>query len=123
MKIAFHNFWIGTEGGGLLSFNRNSHKFVRYIEANGLPSNSILNILEDNSGNLWCSTYNGLSKFNIKSASFKNYFATDGLQSNQFNYNAALKLNNGEFLFGGIKGFNKFFLIVSGSIKEFLRLC
>lgn len=105
----FHNFWIGTEGGGLLSFNRNSHKFVRYIEANGLPSNSILNILEDNSGNLWCSTYNGLSKFNIKSASFKNYFATDGLQSNQFNYNAALKLNNGEFLFGGIKGFNKFF--------------
>ncbi|SER24834.1 two-component regulator propeller domain-containing protein [Pedobacter rhizosphaerae] len=105
----FHNFWIGTEGGGLLNFNRKSYQFVRYIEDNGLPSNSILNILEDNSGNLWCSTYNGLSKLNIKSKSFKNYYATDGLQSNQFNYNAALKLSNGEFLFGGIKGFNKFY--------------
>ncbi|RZK12768.1 MAG: hybrid sensor histidine kinase/response regulator, partial [Flavobacterium sp.] len=54
-------------------------------------------------------TYNGLSKFNSQTLKFKNYFATDGLQSNQFNYNAALRLSNGELLFGGINGFNKFF--------------
>lgn len=101
--------WIGTEGGGLLLYNRTNQKFTRYIEANGLPSNSILNILEDEKGNLWCSTYNGLSKFSTKSGMFKNYYVTDGLQSNQFNYNAALKLSNGQFLFGGINGFNKFF--------------
>lgn len=101
--------WIGTEGGGLLLFNRANQKFTRYIEANGLPSNSVLNILEDEKGNLWCSTYNGLSKFDTKSGKFKNYYVTDGLQSNQFNYNAALKLSNGQFLFGGINGFNKFF--------------
>jgi len=104
-----HQIWIGTEGGGLLLFNPQNKKFKRYIESDGLPSNSILNILEDNRGNLWCSTYNGLSRFNIKSNKFKNYFATDGLQSNQFNYNAALKMNNGAFLFGGIGGFNLFF--------------
>lgn len=103
------NMWIGTEGGGLLLYNRNTQKFTRYIEADGLPSNSVLNILEDDKGNLWCSTYNGLSKFHIKSGKFKNYYATDGLQSNQFNYNAALKLSNGQLLFGGINGFNKFF--------------
>lgn len=103
------NMWIGTEGGGLLLFNRESQKFSRFIEADGLPSNSVLNILEDNKGDLWCSTYNGLSKFNTKTGKFKNYYATDGLQSNQFNYNAALKLSNGQLLFGGINGFNKFF--------------
>src|SRR5690606_24294100 len=39
---------------------------------------------------------------------FKNFYVADGLQSNQFNYNAALKLKSGEFLFGGINGFNIF---------------
>ena len=105
----YHQLWIGTEGGGLLKLDRKTNKLARYIQADGLPSNSILNILEDNKGNLWCSTYNGLSKFNSKTLKFKNYFATDGLQSNQFNYNAALRLSNGELLFGGINGFNKFY--------------
>ncbi len=105
----YNQLWIGTEGGGLLKFNRKTNKLTRFIQADGLPSNSILNILEDNKGNLWCSTYNGLSKFNSKTLKFKNYFATDGLQSNQFNYNAALRLSSGELLFGGINGFNKFY--------------
>ncbi|WP_316801088.1 two-component regulator propeller domain-containing protein [Pedobacter frigidisoli] len=104
-----NHLWVGTEGGGLLSYDKRTKQFIRYIEANGLPSNSILNILEDSTGDLWCSTYNGLSKFTPKKNQFKNYFATDGLQSNQFNYNAAFKLSTGEFLFGGINGFNKFF--------------
>lgn len=101
--------WVGTEGGGLIHFDRQTKKIRRYIQSDGLPSNSVLNMLEDNSGNLWCSTYNGLSKFNPQSKKFKNYFATDGLQSNQFNYNAAFRLSNGQLLFGGINGFNKFF--------------
>ncbi|WP_406826439.1 two-component regulator propeller domain-containing protein [Pedobacter sp. KACC 23697] len=103
-----HQIWIGTEGGGLLLFDPETKKIKRYIQRDGLPGNSILNILQDNQGNLWCSTYNGLSKFDVKQHNFKNYYATDGLQSNQFNYNAALKLTNGDLLFGGIGGFNLF---------------
>ncbi|MEO6733758.1 MAG: two-component regulator propeller domain-containing protein, partial [Ferruginibacter sp.] len=103
------NFWIGTEGGGLVLFDRKQNKIVaRYTTDEGLCSNSILNILEDEQGNLWMSTFNGISKFNIKSRSFKNYYQSDGLQSNQFNYNAALKLSTGELVFGGIKGFTFF---------------
>ncbi|WP_170827357.1 hybrid sensor histidine kinase/response regulator transcription factor [Arcticibacter eurypsychrophilus] len=103
------NLWVGTEGMGLLNFNRNTGKTVSYTENEGLPNNSILNLLEDEEGYLWLSTFNGLSKFNPVSRKFKNFFESDGLQSNQFNYNAALKLSSGEFLFGGIKGFNIFF--------------
>ncbi|MCJ8209130.1 response regulator [Mucilaginibacter sp. RS28] len=102
------NLWIGTEGGGLLLFNKVTGVYKRYTERNGLPGNSILNILTDNSGNLWCSTYNGLSRFNTATGKFKNYDASDGLQSNQFNYNAALKLKDGRLMFGGINGFNLF---------------
>lgn len=103
-----HNFWVGTEGGGLLQYDINSHQYKRYTESAGLPSNTVLNILVDNSGNLWCSTYNGLSSFNVTTKKITNYNASDGLQSNQFNYNAALKLASGKMLFGGIKGFNLF---------------
>ncbi|MFD2160806.1 two-component regulator propeller domain-containing protein [Paradesertivirga mongoliensis] len=102
-------FWVGTEGAGLLLFDRKTGKYETYTEDEGLPNNAILNILEDNAGNLWLSTFNGLSRFNPTTKRFKNFYESDGLQSNQFNYNAALKLRSGELIFGGIKGFNIFF--------------
>jgi signal transduction histidine kinase/ligand-binding sensor domain-containing protein/DNA-binding response OmpR family regulator len=103
------NFWIGTEGGGLLLFDRVKGSFVRYTTTDGLPNNTILRMLEDNKGNLWLSTYNGLCKFDPVKKICRNFSQSDGLQSNQFSFNAGLALTTGEFLFGGIKGFNIFF--------------
>ncbi|WP_245552028.1 hybrid sensor histidine kinase/response regulator transcription factor [Chitinophaga pinensis] len=100
--------WVGTEGGGLLLVDRTTGKFTRFTEANGLPSNTILRLLEDDKGFLWLSTFNGLAKFDPVQHTVRNFSRSDGLQSNQFAYNAALKLQSGEFLFGGIKGFNIF---------------
>lgn len=103
------NFWLGTESGGLILFDRKNEKVkMRFSDVNGLCNNSVLNILEDNSGNLWLSTFNGLSKFNKKRGTFHNYFESDGLSSNQFSFNAAFKLENGEMLFGGINGLTIF---------------
>ncbi|MDB5143635.1 MAG: hypothetical protein JWQ66_2348 [Mucilaginibacter sp.] len=102
------NLWIGTEYAGLLKFNPLKGDFTAFTESEGLSNNSVLNIQEDNSSNLWMSTYNGLSKFSYKNRSFSRFYMEDGLQSNQFNYNGSLKLSSGELLFGGIKGFNIF---------------
>ncbi|MFC5683054.1 hybrid sensor histidine kinase/response regulator transcription factor [Flavobacterium sp. MAHUQ-51] len=102
-------FWVATQEGGLLKFNRKNNTFHRYTTADGLPSNTILRILEDKKGNLWMSTYNGLSRFDTKSNVFQNFSKSDGLQSNQFSFNAALKLSTGELFFGGINGFNLFY--------------
>ncbi len=104
------NFWVGTEGGGLILFDRQHGKILaRWSDADGLCNNAVLNILEDAGGCLWLSTFNGLSKFNPDSKKFKNFYQSDGLQSNQFLYSAALKLRSGELVFGGINGFNLFF--------------
>jgi signal transduction histidine kinase/ligand-binding sensor domain-containing protein/CheY-like chemotaxis protein/AraC-like DNA-binding protein len=103
------NFWIGTEGGGLLLFDRATGTYKRFSTADGLPNNTILRILEDDKGNLWLSTYNGLSKFDPLKKIYRNFSQSDGLQSNQFSFNAGLVLKSGEFLFGGIKGFNIFY--------------
>jgi signal transduction histidine kinase/ligand-binding sensor domain-containing protein len=100
--------WFGTSGFGLNRFNKDKKTFERITEKDGLPNNVINGILEDNKGNLWISTNNGLSKFNPKTPSFRHYDARDGFQSNEFNNWANLKLKNGELLFGGINGFNIF---------------
>jgi signal transduction histidine kinase/ligand-binding sensor domain-containing protein/DNA-binding response OmpR family regulator len=102
-------FWVGTQEGGLLLFDRGTGRYRRYTTADGLPSNTILRILEDGHGNLWLSTYNGLSEFAVADGRFRNFSVSDGLQSTQYSFNAGLLLSSGEMLFGGIKGFNLFF--------------
>jgi ligand-binding sensor domain-containing protein len=104
------DFWVGTEGGGLILFDRKNGKIIsRYTTEQGLCNNTVLNILDDNNGNLWLSTFNGLSRFGVEKRQPKNYYYADGLQSNQFTYNAAIKLHSGEMVFGGIKGLNIFY--------------
>ena len=103
------NLWLGTQEGGLLLFDRKTNTFKRLTTDDGLPSNTILRMLEDKEGNLWMSTYNGVCRFDKKRKTFRNFSVNDGLQSNQFSFNAGSKLSTGEFLFGGINGFNIFF--------------
>ena len=103
------NLWIGTEGGGLILFDSKKGAIKkRYSDADGLCNNAVLNIKEDGNGFIWLSTFNGLSRFDPATATFKNFYQSDGLQSNQFTYNAALRLSSGEMVFGGINGFNLF---------------
>lgn len=103
------NLWLGTQEGGLLLFDRKKNTFKRLTTDDGLPSNTILRLLEDKEGNLWMSTYNGVCRFDKKRQTFRNFSVNDGLQSNQFSFNAGIELSTGEFLFGGINGFNIFF--------------
>jgi ligand-binding sensor domain-containing protein len=103
-----NNLWIGTNGGGLNMLSPDLKKFEHFTINNGLPSNAIFGILEDDDGNLWLSTTNGLSKFNPLKKTFRNYDKFDGLQSNEFTYTASCKTSEGHLLFGGIEGFNMF---------------
>lgn len=103
------NFWLGTQGNGLLRFDPKTGEAKKFTTDHGLPSNTILRMLEDKSGNLWLSTFNGLCQFDPKKEICLNFSQSDGLQSNQFSFNAGLSLRSGEFLFGGIDGFNIFY--------------
>ena len=100
--------WIGTSGGGLNKFDRQTEKFTRLKETDGLANNAISGILEDDQGNLWLSTRRGLSRFNPDTEMFRNYFAEDGLKGDEFQQGAYIKSNAGEMFFGGTDGFNRF---------------
>jgi len=102
--------WVGTREG-LDLFNTKDDSFRTLRQEDGLPDNSILNILEANDHSLWMSTPNGLSNMTTNGGAytFKNYDESDGLQGKEFNENAALKTSRGELIFGGGNGFNLFY--------------
>jgi len=99
--------WIGQTG--LYLFNERENKFTIYTKEAGLATEFIKGITEDEEGNFWISTSNGLTKFNPENKSFKKYNTADGLQGLEFEANAYLKTSSGEMFFGGINGFNSFF--------------
>lgn len=105
--------WVGTrEGVGI--FNPQTNKFTSLTQKDGLPDNTIINILEDNNGAMWLSTSNGLCRIKLSVENngykfhFENFDETDGLQGREFNVHAALKTSKGELIFGGGHGFNLF---------------
>ncbi|MCC8407790.1 response regulator [Mucilaginibacter sp. UR6-1] len=109
LEDRYKNFWLGTDNG-LILYDRAKKKIKKVFHtAQGLANDQVFAIQEDFQGNLWISTYNGLSRMQISTGIFKTYSQADGLQSNEFNFNAGLRLSSGELAFGGIKGLNIFF--------------
>ena len=108
---SYGNIWAGTYGYGLnkLVSEKNGGVFTRFTTNEGLSNNIIYTILEDLSGNLWLTTDNGLSRFNVKEKSFQNYYIADGLQNNQYYWSAAHINNIGKLYFGGMNGLNTFY--------------
>ncbi len=113
------NIWIGTGNGlNMLELPNNENpseailkgkaKFITYTEGDGLPNNVIYGILEDNDGNIWISTINGLAKIRTDVFEITRYSVNDGLQDNEFHSNAYYKDKNGQLFFGGIKGVSFF---------------
>ncbi|MVN21437.1 hybrid sensor histidine kinase/response regulator transcription factor [Mucilaginibacter arboris] len=99
--------WVGQTG--LFLFDKRSNRFNLFTEEAGLSSEFIKGITEDETGNLWISSSNGLTKLNPENKSFKKYNVADGLQELEFEAGAYMKTGNGEMYFGGINGFNKFY--------------
>lgn len=98
--------WIGSNGYGIYKYiEENEHPhFVSYTTDHGLINNNVRGILEDDSGQLWISTNNGLSCFDTALASFVNYTKEDGLPANQFYWNAHCRSQSGMLYFGSSNG-------------------
>jgi len=99
--------WVGQKGLYLLDVAHN--RFSLFTDKAGLSTEFIKGITEDEQGNLWIATSNGLTRFNPETGVFKKYNTGDGLQGLEFEANAYLKSKDGEMYFGGINGFNSFY--------------
>jgi signal transduction histidine kinase/ligand-binding sensor domain-containing protein len=103
-----HNIWIATEGGGLCKLDASRQHITRYTTQNGLPSNFVFKVVEDNSQLLWITTSKGLVKLNPTTRDMTIYTKANGLLYDQFNYNSGYKDASGKLYFGSIKGMISF---------------
>jgi signal transduction histidine kinase/ligand-binding sensor domain-containing protein len=87
------SIWLGTRehyydpkptrSDGLIKFDPASENFTTYRHdpnhRNSLSNDAINSIDEDENGNLWIATNNGLNRFNVNDETFEQYHVTDGL--------------------------------------------
>lgn len=102
-----NRLWLATDAGICL-YNRREDNFKAMYDNHNLPSGVIYDILHHN-GKLWLSTNSGLYSFELDTKIVRHFTENDGLQSDEFNMGAAFKAPDGEMLFGGINGYNRFY--------------
>jgi len=100
--------WIGTRGGGLVSWHVTKGLQNTYTTENGLPNNTVYCIVPDDKGNLWCSTNKGVFRFDAKRMQVTSFQKTDGLPGNEFNRAHKFRFDDGRICFGGLDGYSIF---------------
>ena len=103
-KDSERNLWFATEGGGICRLDKKTQEFSRITTTEGLPSNFIFKILEDNNKTMWVTTSKGLVNLNVEKGITKVYTKANGLLNDQFNYNSGYKDAEGKLYFGSVQG-------------------
>ena len=100
--------WLATSGSGLIRWNRQTGDIMQFTSEDGLSSNILHSIYEDDFGHLWISSEYGLIQFDKENYQVKNYFEQDGISHNEFNRISHFQDENGRIYFGGINGITAF---------------
>lgn len=78
--------WIGTSGAGLSCYDLNKKTFTDYTSENKkLNNNNIFSVAEDNSGNLWVGTSQGLNYIDLNTGNTTYYSEQNGLPNASIN--------------------------------------
>lgn len=100
----YHNIWLATFSQGIKVLNSDFELIMEINEDRGLSNNIVVSLLEDNSGNIWAGTYNGITILNADGTIFGQVFDSDGLINNECNRWSSLKLKDGRLCFGSVEG-------------------
>lgn len=102
------NMWFGTSNGLIVNYT-STQTIKHYTMDDGLPSNTIVAIVEDNGGQVWVSTLYGISCHNPATCKFSNYYSHNGLQGDEYSRCAVAIADDGKLYFGGTKGISSFY--------------
>ncbi|NLQ24057.1 EAL domain-containing protein [Shewanella sp. S-1] len=101
--------WFATHGGiSKLPSQETDASFSHYTRNQGLPSDTIYALLEDQEHNIWFSSNAGIGKLNPKTNRVIIFNEQEGLQALEFNGGVKLEDSDGDLWFGGINGINRF---------------
>lgn len=99
------NVYLGSREGSIYQYTQSTGEIVDISNKYGITEDAILDIIEDNYGLLWISTTKKIVRYNPLNHVSMYYTSTDGILVSSFSKSAAIKLQNGQILFGGNKGF------------------
>ena len=101
--------WVATREGGLYRYNSTSDDFQQFTTAQGLPSNVICAVSEDNVRRIIVSTDNGVAVYQEGDpVSFRPYDQRDGIAFTDFSFNSVAEAKNGDVYFGNSNGLYRF---------------
>ena len=83
------SIWIGTYRSGIYKLNPKTGTTTNWLhnanDSSSISNNFVSSIIEDNAGNIWISTYNGLNKLNPNETSGKfTHYYKDNRTTKQF---------------------------------------
>jgi len=104
VKSSRGDIWLGTDGNGLVQYNPNTLESEVFTTDQGLDSNSINSILEDNTGGIWFNTEKELYYLDITDKEIISMNEFLDINWGYYNPNASLKLKNGKLALGTAEG-------------------
>lgn len=110
-----NELWMATDGGGVYVCNLNTRQCRQITTKEGLPSNHVCSIIEDDGGHIWLGTENGLAfvtpqkGFEVVHANYNSELQKEYMRG------AACRLASGNLLFGTGRGA---VIVNPGQLKE-----
>ena len=98
LRDASGRFWAGTYGGGLNHLDEATGSFRRYAHEQGLSDNAVQGIMEDADQNLWLTTDNGLTRFEVDLGRFTTF---DWPNGSEFTQSAYYRAPSGNMIVSG----------------------
>lgn len=101
------HLWIGTRGNGAFhceNIDAPKPAFRSYNTTNGLINNNVQSIAEDEQGNIWLATKQGITYISAKDRSFKYINQPDDKLRNYYTENCVARLDGRQMAFGTLGG-------------------
>lgn len=97
-KDSEQRIWAATANAGLALLDLETLKLSFIKTSDGLPSNAIRSIIEDNKGRLWLGTDNGLASYHPQKHQIRVFNHNHGLIFKQFYPKGALRTSDGKIV-------------------------
>lgn len=105
-----NNVWLATYADGIsrLMFNNGKPQAQKEITSfEGLPENNVFSLAADKQGNIWATTFKGITQLNAEGKIVKNYDHTSGLPYTDL-YSPVTVTNSGALMTAVANGFVRF---------------
>lgn len=107
-KDQMGHVFAGSTDRGVFMLDQTLKPILHFHSSNVMSNNTVVSMLADQKGRIWCGTVNGLNCFDPNKNQIGIFTADDGLQSNEFSQWGLSESHDGHILVAGTNGVSSF---------------